>query len=141
MPLADGAVLMTGANRGIGQALVDEALSRGGKRVSGTRQPLPHADGRVTPSLSQSLRALLSGRGVRVHAALTGQVDTDMTRGIEIPKASPESVARAIVDGEMGEEIFPDPMSASVADRWRAGAAKTLERQNVALLEAEPVKS
>jgi hypothetical protein len=78
---------------------------------------------------------------VRVHAALTGQVDTDMTRGIEIPKASPESVARAIFDDEKGEEIFPDPMSASVAESWRAGAANTLERQHAALLEAEPVKS
>jgi NAD(P)-dependent dehydrogenase (short-subunit alcohol dehydrogenase family) len=50
MTIADRAVLVTGANRGIGQALVAEALSRGAKRVyAGTRQPLTHADGRVTP--------------------------------------------------------------------------------------------
>ena len=43
-------MLVTGANRGIGQALVAEALSRGAKRVyAGTRQPLAHPDGRVTP--------------------------------------------------------------------------------------------
>src|SRR5258708_6801535 len=43
-------VLVTGANRGIGQALVEEALRRGAKRVyAGTRHPLVHADGRVTP--------------------------------------------------------------------------------------------
>src|SRR5260370_11698484 len=43
-------VLVTGANRGIGRALVEEALRRGGKRVyAGTRQPLAHPDGRVTP--------------------------------------------------------------------------------------------
>ena len=48
--LADRAVLVTGANRGIGQALVEEALRRGAKRVyAGTRQPLAHLDGRVTP--------------------------------------------------------------------------------------------
>jgi NAD(P)-dependent dehydrogenase (short-subunit alcohol dehydrogenase family) len=43
-------VLVTGANRGLGQALVEEALRRGAKRVyAGTRQPLAHADERVTP--------------------------------------------------------------------------------------------
>src|SRR2546429_6494830 len=48
--ITDKAILVTGANRGIGQALVAEALSRGAKRVyAGTRQPLAHLDERVTP--------------------------------------------------------------------------------------------
>jgi NAD(P)-dependent dehydrogenase (short-subunit alcohol dehydrogenase family) len=239
MTIADKTVLVTGANRGIGQMLVEEALRRGAKRVyAGTRQPLTHLDERVTPltldvtnaveiqaavesiesldllinnagvatvddlgnaaaleqhlavnlfgtyavtqaflpfltrsrgtitnvvslaalaavpitpaysiskaaafSLSQSLRALLAGRGVTVHVALPGPVDTDMIRDWNIPKSSPESVARGIFDGiERGEEeIFPDALSASLADTWRSGAAKTLERQNAALLEPEPV--
>jgi NAD(P)-dependent dehydrogenase (short-subunit alcohol dehydrogenase family) len=82
-------------------------------------------------SLTQSLRALWAGRGVSVHAVLAGPVDTDMSRDLDIPKASPESVARAIFDGvENGDEdIFPDPMSVSVAEGWRTGAAKALERQ------------
>jgi NAD(P)-dependent dehydrogenase (short-subunit alcohol dehydrogenase family) len=43
-------VLVTGANRGIGHPLVAEALHRGAKRVyAGARQPLAHADERVTP--------------------------------------------------------------------------------------------
>ena len=236
MEIANSTILVTGANRGIGRALTEEALRRGAKRVyAGTRQPLAHADSRVTPltldvtdaaqiqaaveqvesldilinnaglglyddlsdravleqhlavnlfgtysvtqaflplltrsrgaivnvvsiaafaslpvmsaysiskaaafSLSQSLRALLAGRGMSVHAVLTGPVDTDMTQGLDIPKASPESVARAILAGvENGEEdIFPDPMSESLAESWRSGAAKALERQNAALLQA-----
>jgi NAD(P)-dependent dehydrogenase (short-subunit alcohol dehydrogenase family) len=238
MTIADRTILVTGANRGIGQALVEEALRRGAKRVyAGTRQPLAHSDPRVTPltldvtnaaqtqaavervesldilinnaglslyedlsdraaleqhlavnlfgtygvtqaflplltrsrgaivnvlsllalahlplipaysiskaaafSMSQSLRALLAGQGVSVHAALPGPVDTDMTRGFEVPKASPESVARAIFDGvEKGdEEIFPDPMSESMAESWRSGPVKALERENAALVEAAP---
>src|ERR1700733_4229894 len=48
MTIPDKAVLVTGANRGIGQVLVEEALRRGAKRVyTGTRQPLAHIDGRV----------------------------------------------------------------------------------------------
>jgi NAD(P)-dependent dehydrogenase (short-subunit alcohol dehydrogenase family) len=238
MKIEGKTVLVTGANRGIGQALVTEALSRGAKRVyAGTRQPLDHPDPRVTPlnldvtnaaqiraaadsvesldilvnnagialyddlseraaleqhlavnlfgtygvtqaflplltasqgaiinnvstmalapfpftpayaiskaaafNLTQSLRALLAGRGVRVHAALTGPTDTDMTRGFDIPKASPESVARAIFDGVENDEedIFPDPMSASIADSWRNGAVKAMERENAAFVTAEP---
>jgi NAD(P)-dependent dehydrogenase (short-subunit alcohol dehydrogenase family) len=43
-------VLVTGANRGLGRALVEEALRRGPRRLyAGTRQPLVHADERVTP--------------------------------------------------------------------------------------------
>jgi len=229
MTIADKAVLVTGANRGIGQALVEEALRRGVKRVyAGTRQPLTHSDGRVTPltldvtnaaqiqdavervesldilinnagvdlhddlsdragidrhlavnffgthgvtqafmpllarsegaivnvlslaalasvpfspayaisraaafSMTQSLRALWAGRGVKVHAVFAGPVDTDMTRSLDIPKASPESVAGAIFDGLANgdEDIFPDPMSKTVAEGWRAGVAKALERQ------------
>jgi len=235
------AILVTGANRGIGQALVTEALSRGAARVyAGTRQPYTHPDPRVVPlalditsegqvraaaaeiesldilvnnagvflfddlsdrealerhlsvnlfgtyrmiqaflplliasggaivnnvsiaalapipvtpayslskaaafSLTQSLRMLLAVQGVRVHAALTGPVDTDMVRDLDIPKTSPQSVAQGVFDAvEKGEEdIFPDPLSSAFADDWHAGPAKTLERQNAALLQAQPAAS
>jgi NAD(P)-dependent dehydrogenase (short-subunit alcohol dehydrogenase family) len=89
-------------------------------------------------NLTQSLRVLLAAQGVRVHAVLIGPVDTDMTRGLDIPKAAPESVARGIFDGvENGEEeIFPDEFSRSLAESWRGGTAKYLERQYAALIEA-----
>ena len=82
-------------------------------------------------SLTQSLRVLLAGHGVRVHAVLAGPVDTDMLRGVDIPKASPESVAAAVFDAVENneEDIFPDPASAFIADNWRDGATKALERQ------------
>lgn len=229
MNITNKTVLITGANRGIGRALVEEALRKGVKRVyAGTRQPFTHSDGRVTPltldvtnaeqiqravenvgsldilinnagvtlfddlsdraaierllavnlfgtygvsqaflpllahscgaivnilsmaglaavpfspaysiskaaafSLTQSLRALWAGRGVRVHAVLAGPVDTDMSRDLNITKASPESVARAIFDGveKCDEDIFPDPLAASIAEGWRTGVTKGLERQ------------
>jgi hypothetical protein len=61
-----------------------------------------------------------------------------MVRGLEIPKTAPEVVARGILDGvERGdEEIFPDPMSETLAAGWYAGVAKALERQNAALVTA-----
>src|SRR5262245_24137988 len=214
MNIAKKTVVITGANRGIGRALVSEALRRGAKRVyAGTRSALENADKRVTPltldvtnvsqikraadeidtldvlinnagialhddlsnsdvieqhlavnlfgpfnvtraflpllrrskgalvhhlsmvalaslpilpaysiskaaafNMTQSLRALLAGQGVTVHAVFLGPIDTDMTQGFEMPKASPESAALGIFDGlEKGEEdIFPDPASHSI---------------------------
>jgi NAD(P)-dependent dehydrogenase (short-subunit alcohol dehydrogenase family) len=237
MQLANTTILITGANRGIGRALVTEALRRGVKRVyAGTRSgTMPMTDSRVTPltldvtnasqigaaaaqvehldvlvnnagialfedlsnidlieqhlavnlfgplrlsraflpqltraegailnilslaavapvpvvpaysiskaaalNMTQSLRAFLAGQGVTVHAGLLGPTDTDMARGFEIPKSAPEVVAKGIFDGlEKGEEeIFPDPVSQSIAEGWRNGVSKGLERQFMAFVPA-----
>jgi NAD(P)-dependent dehydrogenase (short-subunit alcohol dehydrogenase family) len=92
-------------------------------------------------NMTQSLRALLAARGISVHAVLTGPTDTDMTRGFDIPKASPESVARAIFAGVENDEedIFPDPMSLTLAESWRGGAVKEFERQSAAFVSVGPV--
>ncbi|BDP43851.1 short-chain dehydrogenase (plasmid) [Deinococcus aetherius] len=81
-------------------------------------------------SMTQSIRADLAGRGIEVFGVFPGAVDTDMIRDFDMPKTSPEEVARAVLDGiEVGEEdIFPDPMSRSVYAGWRADH-KAVERQ------------
>jgi NAD(P)-dependent dehydrogenase (short-subunit alcohol dehydrogenase family) len=91
-------------------------------------------------SLTQSLRALVAARGVSVHAVLTGPVDTEMSREFEVPKASPASVAQGIFDGVANgeQDIFPDPMSASMAENWRGSAVKAVELQFATLVAARP---
>jgi len=50
MTIADKTILVTGANRGIGQALAKKALRRGAKRVyAGTRQPRSNSDRALVP--------------------------------------------------------------------------------------------
>ena len=50
MNIENKTILITGANRGIGRALVAEALRRGAKKVyAGTRGTLQVTDERVTP--------------------------------------------------------------------------------------------
>src|SRR6266480_3716332 len=60
MNISNKSVLITGANRGIGRALLDEALRRGAKKVyAGTRGALQHPDKRVTPLMLEVTNAFL----------------------------------------------------------------------------------
>src|ERR1700693_3728158 len=81
MTITDRAVLITGANRGIGQALVEEALRRGAKRVyAGTRQPLVHLDGRVTPlTLDVTNAAQTQGAVERAGSLVRNRKSTERT--------------------------------------------------------------
>jgi NAD(P)-dependent dehydrogenase (short-subunit alcohol dehydrogenase family) len=93
-------------------------------------------------NMTQSLRALLASQAVTVHAVVLGPIDTDMNRGFEILKASPDSAAVGIFDGlEKGEEdIFPDPASQSIAASWHTGVPKPLERQFAAFVPGSAPK-
>lgn len=81
-------------------------------------------------SMTQSWRASLEGKNIRVMGVFPGAVDTDMLAGVEMAKTSPAEVARAIVVG-LGndiEDVFPDPMSASLYEAWKKDH-KAVERQ------------
>ena len=79
-------------------------------------------------SLTQSLRAQLRERGLRVFAAYPGPIDTDMMKGFDVPKTSPAQVANAILDGvEAGDpDIYPDQASLGLSRIWR-GDPRALE--------------
>ena len=81
-------------------------------------------------SLTQALRSELVKKRISVHAVLPGAIDTDMTRGMDMPKSSPESVALAIIAGvEEGlPEILPDATSRELFAIWRSDP-KQLEQQ------------
>lgn len=59
-----------------------------------------------------------------------------MNRGLNIPKASTETAAKGIFDGlENGDEdIFRDPASRPLAEGWRTGVVKALEREFAAFV-------
>jgi len=71
-------------------------------------------------SLTQALRADLAPRGVRVHAAFPGAVDTDMVRAMEMAKTSPADVANGILGGleQDRDDIIPDPMARDLYAMW-----------------------
>jgi short-subunit dehydrogenase len=81
-------------------------------------------------SLTQSFRADFARRHVKVFSVFPGAVDTDMLKGVEMPKAAPTDVASAVLKGiEADEEdIFPDPMSRQLYAHWAADH-KAIERQ------------
>jgi NAD(P)-dependent dehydrogenase (short-subunit alcohol dehydrogenase family) len=85
-------------------------------------------------SLTQSFRADLAKRGIRVHGVFPGAVDTEMARSFEIPKPPAIDVARATLAGVDAneEDIYPDSMSQQVYAAWRTDH-KTVERQFAAM--------
>jgi NAD(P)-dependent dehydrogenase (short-subunit alcohol dehydrogenase family) len=85
-------------------------------------------------SMNQSLRASLADRKVKVIGVFPGAVDTDMLDGVDMDKTNPSDVAKAVIEGVQAgqEDIFPDPMSASVYEAWRSDH-KAVEKQFAAM--------
>jgi NAD(P)-dependent dehydrogenase (short-subunit alcohol dehydrogenase family) len=85
-------------------------------------------------SMTQALRPPLALRDIDVVGVYPGAIDTDMLAGVEMPKASPRSVAEAILDGVLAGEsdIYPDPMAAEMSRVWRSDP-RAFERQFAAL--------
>lgn len=85
-------------------------------------------------SMTQALRAQLTGRGITIHGVFPGAVDTDMIRAVEMPKTPAADVVTAVLDGiEAGtEDIFPDAMSQGMGAVWLHDP-KAFERQMAAL--------
>ncbi len=86
-------------------------------------------------SLTQAARALLAAQGTAVHGVYPGPVDTDMAKGLEMDKATPQDVANAILDGvESGTaDIFPDAFAVGFGQQFQA-SPKASEEQLAAML-------
>ena len=67
-------------------------------------------------ALTNGLRHELRGQGTQVTALHMGFVDTDLTRGIEMPKSTPEAIVQAALDAfEAGaEEVLADAATRQV---------------------------
>ena len=67
-------------------------------------------------ALTNGLRHELRAQGTQVTALHMGFVDTDLTRGIELPKSTPQAIVRAALDGvEAGQdEVLADAMTQQV---------------------------
>lgn len=80
-------------------------------------------------SATQAMRAELKAKTIAVHGVFPGPIDTDMAKGFEIQKASPQVTAENILNGLEAnkEDIFPDPMSQQIETLW-AKDPKALER-------------
>ncbi|GAB3772733.1 SDR family oxidoreductase [Ramlibacter monticola] len=67
-------------------------------------------------SLTNALRHELAAQKTQVVALHMGYVDTDLTRGLDAPKSSPEEIVRRALDGlEAGlDEVLADELSLQV---------------------------
>lgn len=76
-------------------------------------------------SMTMALRGELAKRGISVFGVYPGPVDTDMAKGIELTKTSPEDVANAILKGIENNSLYitPDPMAEQVYAGWKGDHA------------------
>ncbi|GJL79180.1 MAG: short-chain dehydrogenase [Nitrospinaceae bacterium] len=88
-------------------------------------------------SLTQGVRAELAAQGTAVTGVYPGPIDTDMARGIDMKKASPDKIALGTLDAiEKGEEdAFIDQMAVEIRQGLLSDP-KSVERQCGEMLPA-----
>jgi NAD(P)-dependent dehydrogenase (short-subunit alcohol dehydrogenase family) len=97
MSIEHKTLLITGANRGIGRALTEQALARGAQRVyAGTRTPFTHPDPRVT------------------------SLTLDVTNPADIAAATSAVDALDVLINNAGLMVPDDPFDPTVLDRHLA---------------------
>ena len=76
-------------------------------------------------ALTNALRQELATQGTRVSSLHVGYMDTDMTKGIDSPKADPADVARVALDGIVAgdAEILADEVTKHVLNGLSSGVA------------------
>ena len=76
-------------------------------------------------SLSNGLRNDLRAQGTQVLSLHMGFVDTDLTQGIEMPKASPETIVKQALDAleEGAQEVLADDLTRQVKSSLSAEPA------------------
>jgi NAD(P)-dependent dehydrogenase (short-subunit alcohol dehydrogenase family) len=108
--------------------------------------PIYSASKAAATMLANGVRAELKGDGVAVTNCFPGFIDTDMTAGTDIPKASPRSVADRSLDALAAgrSSVFPDRLAELVEDALltNMGAVlddpQTLMTQLIATLRSRP---
>lgn len=81
-------------------------------------------------SITQSMRGELANHNILVSGVYPGPIDTDMAKGFEMEKDSPENVAKNVVEAlrKGTEDIFPDSMSSQVGVGY-AASPKSIEKE------------
>ncbi|MGY1815837.1 SDR family NAD(P)-dependent oxidoreductase [Blastococcus sp. SYSU D00820] len=91
--------------------------------------PLYSASKAAAMMVAQGVRAELAADGVTVTNVYPGYVDTDMTAGATVPKASPRSVAERSLDAwQAGRtSVFPDRLAELARDAVASGDPAVLD--------------
>ncbi len=88
-------------------------------------------------SLTQGVRAELAEQGTTVTGVFPGPIDTDMAKGIDLEKASPDEIAQGTLKAvEIGQEdVFIDQMAVQFQKDFLSDP-KSVERQCGKMLPA-----
>jgi NAD(P)-dependent dehydrogenase (short-subunit alcohol dehydrogenase family) len=160
MNITNKTILITGANRGIGKALVEEALRRGAKKVyAGMRSLVQHPDKRVTPlildvtSASQIQQAvkevdmldvLINNAGIAIYDDLGNLEVLEQTFAVNILRSA-QSDQRVLAASETFQIARRDVVRASRrmrnglhqrclrGDRVRCGSRSTGTATNISV--------